>query len=73
MGYALVTGTCCCCGGVFSFNPVRVPSATVRGTREPICSTCIVQVNQKRKEAGLATWPVYPDSYEAVDERELQW
>ena len=71
MGYALCTSACIGCGRVFSYNPVRVPSITVKGTREPICHLCVERVNPARKEKGLPLIVPHADAYEACDESEL--
>ena len=36
-GYVTGYGDCIVCARPFTFNPVRVPSITVNGEREPIC------------------------------------
>jgi hypothetical protein len=72
MGYALATGHCLLCKRLFSFNPVRVPSFRVQGSREPICQDCIEKVNIKRVDAGVPPFHISPDAYEACDEGELE-
>lgn len=74
MGYMYVLGPCLLCGRVFTFNPEHVPSIPWKngrpdpeGTREPICETCIVVVNDRRKSDGLDEWPVHPDAYEPAE------
>lgn len=71
MGYALAMAPCIGCGLVFAFNPMRVPSVTVRGTREPICRSCVEIANPHRIANGLA--PIVPllGAYEDCDEAEL--
>lgn len=71
MGYAVVVGTCCNCHGFMQFNPIRVPSVRIDGKREPVCKTCIEELNAKRKLVGAEPWPVHPDAYEPVDENEI--
>lgn len=71
MSYALCHGYCIGCGQLFAFNPVRVPSITIRGTREPICQTCVDRVNPTRVVNGLAPIVPAPDAYDACDETEL--
>jgi len=72
---AIVIGGCYACGRTFGFNPHRVPSyqtdPTDYASREPICPTCIVVVNERRRAAGLDEWPVHPDSYEPILAAEL--
>lgn len=71
MGYVMALGPCIGCGRPFSFNPMRVPSLSVNGTREPICQTCVDRVNPLRKANGLE--PIVPlaGAYDAADEGEL--
>jgi len=71
MGYVTCMGRCAVCGGLMSFNPVRVPSITIKGNREPVCQSCMARINALRKEKGLEEFPVLPDAYEACDENEL--
>jgi hypothetical protein len=72
MGYALATGTCLTCFRLFTFNPVRVPSFRVNGTKEPICRDCIEAINIKRVAAGAPLFVIAPDAYDACDEGELE-
>jgi hypothetical protein len=71
MGYVFATSPCIGCGTLFSYNPVRVPSLTWKGTREPICANCVERVNPRRIANGLPPIVPFDDAYEAVDEREL--
>jgi hypothetical protein len=70
-GYVLAHGACFGCKRFFSFNPVRVPSIRVNGTREPICADCVEHANPRRASLGLA--PIVPahDAYQAAEEGEL--
>jgi hypothetical protein len=71
-GFAIAMGECIVCKRLFSFNPVRVPSTVaMTGKREPICEGCITLVNAGRRKNGLPEWPIFPDSYEPVEESEL--
>jgi hypothetical protein len=72
MGYVTAMGTCVGCKRLFSFNPMRVPSITVRGTKEPICAECVERANPERIKRGLP--PIVPaaDAYDACDEGELE-
>jgi hypothetical protein len=63
-------GPCFVCERSFSFNPDRVPSydpslddPSKPAGKRPICSDCIVQVNEIRVKSGLDPWPVFEDSY----------
>lgn len=71
MGYVLAHGNCIGCGTVFSFNPMRVPSVTVRQTREPICQGCVERTNPMRIANGLDPIVPLPGAYEACEESEL--
>ena len=71
MGYALCHGHCIGCGRLFGFNPMRVPSITFKGSREPICEDCVTRVNPWRIANGLEPIKPAPDAYEACDESEL--
>lgn len=71
MGYAMATSTCFGCGRVFSYNPVRVPSIPIKGSREPICAACVKIVNPRRIANGLAPIVPHPQAYEPCDESEL--
>lgn len=72
MGYALAMSGCLCCGNTFGYNPVRVPSFRVAGTRRPICKRCMGIINDKRKAAGVEPFVIPDDAYEACDEGELE-
>jgi hypothetical protein len=71
MGFAFCTSPCICCGRVFSYNPVKVPSMSVNGQREPVCAHCIATANPVRIANGLDPIVPLPDAYEACDESEL--
>jgi hypothetical protein len=75
MGYCFCTSACYCCGRIFTYNPVRVPSVpahlTRTGTKEPVCRHCIEAANPKRIANGLEPIVPAPDAYEPVDESEL--
>jgi hypothetical protein len=71
MGYVFCYGRCCNCGGLFTFNPMKVPSVQVRGQKEPVCRSCMERANAHRKAAGVEPHFIHPDAYEACDENEL--
>jgi hypothetical protein len=71
MGYAFCTSPCIGCGRVFNYNPVRVPSVTIKGSREPICETCVARANPLRIANGLEPIVPLPGAYDACDESEL--
>lgn len=70
--FALAMSACIGCGQVFSYNPVRVPSLMVKGTREPICQRCVDVVNPQRVKNGLEPIVPHPEAYTACDEGELE-
>jgi hypothetical protein len=71
MGVVWATSACVGCGRVFNYNPMRVPSVKVNGTREPICANCVARANPLRIANGLTHIVPLPDAYEACDESEL--
>lgn len=71
MGYVFAMGACLVCKRTFSFNPVRVPSYRVNGTKEPICPVCMEEINAKRATIGLPPFPIPENAYEATDEQNL--
>jgi hypothetical protein len=72
MGYAMCMGFCVACKAPIKFNPVRVPSITVNGTRQPLCKSCFNRWNQiHRTSKGLPAEPLAADAYTGCDESEL--
>jgi hypothetical protein len=69
--YALAYGACFGCKRIFAFNPVRVPSIIVNGSKEPVCENCVRIANPRRIANGLPPIMPLPDAYEACDEGEL--
>lgn len=69
--YAFATSRCFGCKRIFTYNPVRVPSIPINGSREPICATCVERVNPLRIANGLEPIVPLPDAYEACHESEL--
>lgn len=72
MGFALCTSPCIGCGRLFNYNPMRVPSLRVNGSREPVCQTCVDRANPVRIAKGLPPIVPLPDAYDACDESELE-
>jgi hypothetical protein len=68
MGYALMFGTCCSCRRIISFNPHKVPSLLINGTRQPICRQCAERWNVLHPEIAK---PIQDGAYEEFDESEL--
>lgn len=71
MGYVSGISPCYGCKRVFHYNPMRVPSITINGSREPICQDCVTRVNPVRIANGLEPIVPFPDAYDACDESEL--
>jgi hypothetical protein len=71
MGYALAHGSCFGCARIISFNPMRVPSITINGSREPISQACVIRINPARIANGLDPIVPLPDAYEPCEESEL--
>lgn len=71
MGYVFATSPCVGCGRIFSYNPMRVPSIAIKGSREPICRDCVERANPQRVANGLEPIKPFPDAYEACEESEL--
>ena len=71
MGYAFCMGICYTCERVFSFNPVKVPSIRIEGTRQPVCEDCVRAANPKRIANGLPAIEYSPDAYQPCEEGEL--
>lgn len=69
MGYMIAFSPCCCCHRMFAYNPHRVPSTRAfTGEREPVCESCMAQVNAKRQAMGQEPFPILPGAYEAGEE-----
>ena len=71
MGCVFALSACCGCGGLFTYNPLRVPSLVVKGTREPICRSCLERANPERVARGLAPIEIRPGAYDSCEESEL--
>jgi hypothetical protein len=71
MGVACALANWYGCSRPFTFNPLRVPSITINGSREPICRDCVERANPQRIANGLAPIVPMPGAYEACDESEL--
>jgi hypothetical protein len=71
MGDVFALSACYGCGGLFTYNPLLVPSLVVKRTREPICRSCVEQANPERVARGLAPMEILPGAYDACEESEL--
>jgi hypothetical protein len=67
MGYMFCMGLCVGCQTPFTFNPDLVPSVRVNGILEPICQTCVDNVNPRRIANGLEPIQVPPGAYEEME------
>jgi hypothetical protein len=63
-GYMFVVGPCFGCKRLFTFNADHVPSIPINGVREPICQTCVDEVNPGRVARGLEPIVPHPNAYE---------
>jgi hypothetical protein len=64
MAYVWILGRCFACGNVFQFNAEKVPSLSVSGVREPICSRCVPIINEERAKLGNELIVPLPGAYE---------
>lgn len=71
MGVVSGYSACIGCGVLFFYNPVKVPSVMVNGSREPICQSCVDRANPRRIANGLEPIVPLPGAYEPADEGEL--
>ena len=72
MSFAIVFTECINCRAPITINPVKSPSITVNGNREPLCKCCFNKWNQiHRIGKGLDPIPLDPDAYKPCDESQL--
>ena len=71
MGFIAAFSPCVLCRICFYYSPTRVPSVTVRGSREPICASCVDAVNPRRVANGLPPIVPLPGAYDPDDESDL--
>ena len=61
-------GSCVACGRTITFNPERVPSLRVNGSREPLCPGCHARWNLiHRTSKGLAPVEAHPEAWGAEE------
>tara|TARA_R100001163_G_scaffold65755_1_gene64526 strand:- start:726 stop:926 length:201 start_codon:yes stop_codon:yes gene_type:complete len=65
--WAMGISPCKFCGEAFGYNPKRVPSLG----GEPICQHCMAAGNRERVKQGLEAFPIHPEAYEPILEKEL--
>jgi hypothetical protein len=68
--YAMMYSVCCACKKIIGFNPNKVPSLMINGSREPICRECAERWNQIHPESAR---PILDGAYEPCDENEIRW
>ena len=62
-------GSCFACSKVITFDPHKVPSLTIDGIREPICSSCHARWNEiHRTSKGLEPIALDPNAYGYAEE-----
>ena len=65
MPFMFVIAPCVACGVTITFNPERVPSLRVNGSREPLCRGCHARWNEIHRLAhGLEPLPIPEGAYE---------
>jgi hypothetical protein len=70
MGVLMAFSGCVVCRRPFFYNPQRVPSIRVQGSREPVCRDCIERANVERARLGLDPLVVLPGAYDPIDEHD---
>lgn len=70
-GYVQAMSACFGCKRVFTYNPHKVPSIVIDGTREPVCADCVARANPERAKRGLAPIEILPGAYDPLPEGEL--
>jgi hypothetical protein len=70
-GYVFGLSDCLICQKSFPYNPHRVPSFRIDGVKEPVCGSCMVEVNAEREKLGLEAFVIPTDAYEPIPVGEL--
>lgn len=68
MGFAIMFGMCYVCQEMIRFNPHKVPSLMVNGSRQAICRTCAEKWNEMHPENAR---PIQEGAYDYFPEEEL--
>jgi len=58
---------------MFTFNPDLVPSIRVTGFREPVCRSCVEEVNPVRVAKGLDPIQILPGAYDPTEDVGTFW
>jgi hypothetical protein len=66
--WAILFGICCACSRTIAFNPHKVPSLMINGSREPLCRECAERWNELHPEMAR---PIMEGAYEHFPEEEL--
>lgn len=64
MAWVSAIAECFACSRMFAFNPEKVPSVSMNGTRYPVCRDCIERANPERVRNGLKPIVPAPGAYE---------
>lgn len=71
MSVMMLLAQCWCCRRPFTSNPSLVPSIRVKdgvphpdGVREPLCRSCVEQLNAMRVTKKLEPFTIHPEAYE---------
>ena len=65
MSYMYCLGSCIACNKIIHFNPNKVPSLVIDGTKEPLCANCHNKWNEiHRVNKGLEPVDIDPQAYE---------
>jgi hypothetical protein len=73
MGYVSVTSICFFCKRIFMFHPNKVPSIRDRGTRRPVCFTCLGKINAQLRAKAEPEIVPHPLAYVGCPEEEVDW
>lgn len=68
MGYAIVMSPCAACKMIVHYNPHKVPSIRINGSREPLCRRCAERWCELHPEAPR---PDLSEAYAPVPEYDL--
>jgi len=67
MDFMFIVSECVACERIISYNPERVPSLRINGSREPLCRLCFIRWNQEHRiSKGLEPVFLHPDAYAPV-------
>jgi hypothetical protein len=58
-----VMGVCASCTAMFSFDPSLVPTIKVKDIRQPLCQSCVEEINDRRKLVHTLPIPIPAGAY----------